>query len=166
MAGVDVEEVLAEAPDELRAGPYERGPSYALARDLFATHGAAPRAPTTVALGGSISVHPVERTATDGLEGVAVGPVYRRVPGGGVAVPTGRALVRFGEGDSADRHRQELAEAGYDVEEALAYAPQAAWVRAKSGRITDTLTDLARLEIVPGVEHVEPQMVSERVPRT
>jgi hypothetical protein len=73
--------------------------------------------------------------------------------------------VRFAEGDSPEHHREGIVEAGYEIDQVLAYAPHAAWVRARSGRIPDALARLPSLEALPGVEHVEPQMVSPASPR-
>ncbi|HEY6425157.1 MAG TPA: hypothetical protein VIY28_18330 [Pseudonocardiaceae bacterium] len=100
------------------------------------------------------------------MGGAAIAPVYRRTPGGGWAVPTGRVLVRFAAGESADQHREDLADAGYVIDEVLRYAPHAAWVRARSGDLADALTRIARLAELARVENVEPQMVSEVSRRT
>jgi hypothetical protein len=92
--------------------------------------------------------------------------VYRRVDGGGIAVPTGSVLVRFAEGEPVERHRRALEGAGFELVESLAYAPHAGWVRAADGTIVDALVGLSRLEDLPGIENVEPQMLSERRPRS
>jgi len=89
------------------------------------------------------------------------GPVYRRGPGGDVVVPTGRVLVRLRPGDEVDAHRAELEAAGYTIDSVLSYAPHAAWVRAASGQTADALGHLDALAQLPGVEHVEPQMIGE-----
>lgn len=156
------EELLADAPTEVGAGAASPGGvRYELTRELIATHGEVGPGPPTLTLeGGAISVHPIEAVAAAALAPDAVGPVYRRSPGGGIAVPTGRVLVRFADGDWPERHREGIAEAGYEIEQVLAYAPQAGWVRARSGRITDSLARLRGLEALPGVENVEVQMVS------
>jgi hypothetical protein len=93
-------------------------------------------------------------------EGDAVGPVYRRVPGGGITVPTGRVLVEFSDADEARSHHEDLTRMGFIVETSLSYAPQAVWVRG-SGPIGDTLNRLSLLESVPGVKGVDPQMLGE-----
>lgn len=53
----------------------------------------------------------------------------------------------------------------YELVESLAYAPQAAWLRAPAGDIADALAGLPRLEQLPDVENVEPQMLMESVRR-
>lgn len=138
-----------------------------LAEDLVAVHGEAvdraadgPGAPGWLAAEG-IDVRAADGVPPDVLERGAVGPVYRRVPSQSVVVPTGSVLVRFAEGQRAVDHEGDLAEAGFVIESVLSYASHAAWVRAASGNISDSLLGVGRLHAVPGVEHVEPQMVGE-----
>lgn len=164
---MDVRALLTSAPAELRHSSTQPDPAYTLADDLIATHGAEPGG-EGLALsheGGNIAIAPAGAGAHDLSDAATVGPVYRAAHEGGVAVPTGRALVRFGDDDEAERHRDELAAAGFDLEQPLSYAPQAAWVRASSGLITDTLCGLASLERLPGVQHVEPQLITEAARR-
>ena len=97
------------------------------------------------------------RSSADALGG----PVYRHSPGGDVVVPTGRVLVRLALGNPVDEHREELAAAGYTIDAVLSYAPHAAWVRAATGRTADALGHLDALTRMPGVEHVEPQLIGE-----
>jgi hypothetical protein len=87
-----------------------------------------------------------------------VGPVYRG-PGGELAVPTGRVLVRFGSGDEAKAHAGAISDAGFQLDEVPRYAPQAAWVLPVSGGVTAALSGIERLQNIPGVEHVEPQVL-------
>ncbi|HEX2273600.1 MAG TPA: hypothetical protein VHG90_06990 [Acidimicrobiales bacterium] len=145
---MDVRELLASVPKVLPHSTQQPELQYQLLDDLVATPAAAGLAVRAVDAGDVDAATPVM-------------PVYRRGEGGGVVVPTGRVLVRFADGDSADAHRDELAAAGYDLEEVLGYAPQAGWVRATSGSIADTLGHLDRLQGVPGVENVEVQMVGD-----
>lgn len=153
--------MLSRAPAQLRHSTQQPDVAYTLADDVVAAHG--DDADGDAALsheGGPLSIARPGEAPT----GATVGPVYRK-DGGGLAVPTGRALVRFAEGDCAERHHDELAAAGFELEQPLSYAPQAAWVRASSGQITDTLSGLPALERLPGVENVEPQMISEAARR-
>ncbi len=87
-------------------------------------------------------------------------PVYRAQPSGAFAIPTGRAWVRFADGVEATRHREAMAKLGFSIEESPAWAPQAAWVRASSGKIADALAAASRLKALPEVEQVEPQMLT------
>jgi hypothetical protein len=143
----------------------QSGVTYELADDLIALHYAAKGDGTLSAEGMEISVEPAESVRRESPKDAAVGPVYRQAPGGEAVVPTGRALVRFAEGDSAERHRSGLAAAGFELEEVLAYAPHAAWVRARSGSISDTLQGLGRLARLPEVQHVEPQLIAKAARR-
>ena len=97
------------------------------------------------------------RSSADALGG----PVYRHLPGGDVVVPTGRVLVRLAPGNAVHAHGAELAAAGYMIDAVLSYAPHAAWVRAATGRIADALGGLGVLTRMPGIEHVEPQLIGE-----
>ena len=147
---MDPEELLARVPHQVAASSERPELRYEIAEGMIATHGG-PDGPVTHAVG-----------AADASAGAGtIGPVYRRMPGGGLVVPTGRVLVRFAEGEAAEGHRAELADAGYEIEEVLSYAPHAAWLRACSGDIGDTLAQLDRLAAQPGVENVEPQMLGE-----
>jgi hypothetical protein len=87
-------------------------------------------------------------------------PVYAITSGGTAFVPTGRATVRFTTGDDAHAHAAELREAGYRITEVPPYAPHMAWVEGMSDDVAETLQRLETLARLPGVEHVEPQMVS------
>ncbi len=145
--------MLASAPGELRHSTERPDVAYTLADDIVAAHD------------GDGNERDISIAAVDDAPaGGAVGPVYRKA-GGGLAVPTGRALVRFADTDRAEHHRDAIAAAGFDLEQPLSYAPQAAWVRASSGEITDTLSGLSQLERLAGVENVEPQLLSEAVRR-
>lgn len=153
MSYVNPRELLASVPKVLPHSSQRPDLHYRLAEDLIATAatdhpGGAPQMAVRAVDAGDVDAAPVM-------------PVYRRGEGGGVVVPTGRVLVRFADGDSADAHRDELAAAGYHLEEVLGYAPQAGWVRATSGSIADTLGHLDRLQDVPGVGNVEVQMVGD-----
>jgi hypothetical protein len=158
---MDVENLLASSPRRLEV-PTEGGgeTSYELAEDLIASHGAGDAAPAVLPLEGGAVSGRRSRGLRPYPEGV-LGPVYRQIPGGRLVVPTGRVLVRFAEGDSAAEHEADLSRAGFRLEEVLVYAPQAAWVRAESGGVVGALNDLGRLAAVAGVEHLEPQLISE-----
>lgn len=159
-------EVLDASPARLSLRSTPQGGAYELARDLVAVHGGTPGPEAVAAFEAEdIAVEPVSDAERRGIGQNAAGPVYRHVPGGGLAVPTGRAFVRFVEGDAPSRHEAELAAAGYELEEVPSYAPQAAWVRAASGRVADALQHLDRLGRLPGVESVEPQLLVESAHR-
>lgn len=164
---VEIDDLFARVPRQLPVSTQQPGLNYEIADDLIATYGDQPStAPTPLMQSDDITVQPISNVSRTGLGDAAIAPVYRRNPGGGWAVPTGCVLVRFAAGESANEHREDLADAGYVIDEVLRYAPHAAWVRARSGDLTDTLTQIARLVELAGVENVEPQMVSEVSRRT
>lgn len=140
------------------------GASGELAPDLVAVHGSGGHEGAVARFGEAVSVHEASALAPRAASGRPLGPVYRR-PSGDLLVPTGRALVRFAGGDRVEAHRAELAGAGYVLEQALAYAPQAGWVRAAGGDVAEALGGLDRLRAIPGAEHVEPEVLTERAAR-
>jgi hypothetical protein len=113
--------------------------------------------------GGRIAVMPGDG-APAAAGGADVGPVYES-PDGALVVPTGLVFVRFADGSSAEARRADLERAGFEIVQVPGYAPHAAWVRARSGGIAASLGRLDVLTALPGVQHVEPQMLSERVGR-
>jgi hypothetical protein len=156
-----VESVLKAAPPALEIASATGRARYELAEDLIAAHDAAPDPAAVLSLeGGRITARPVRDTKPTPRG--RLGPVYRHAPGGGLAVPTGRVLARFPEGDSAAEHEPDIDAAGFRLEEILPYAPHAAWLAPTSGEIVDALRRLEQLAAVPGLEHVEPQLISER----
>lgn len=92
-------------------------------------------------------------------------PAYTLGLEGPPAIATGTVLVRFAEGENADTRNDDLRAAGYEIERRLPYAPHAVLVRARTGKVSDALNDLGRLERIPGVVNVEPQMIMERAKR-
>jgi hypothetical protein len=160
ITGVDVRTLLPAAPPTLCPGGGQD--ALELSDDLVARHDSdASDAAVASFPGERIAVEPVTAAAARREpERSSLGPVYRRT-GGGLAVPTGRAFVRFAEGEEAAGHRDELAAAGYELEEVPAYAPHAAWVRPAGGGVVEGLRNLDRLEGLGGVEAVEPELLSE-----
>ena len=131
------------------------------ADDLVALHDVADADPGLTFEGGRVAIRRVDDV--DGADTKTVGPVYRQGPGGTPAVPTGRILVRYAAGDRIERHRGELAAAGFELEDVLGYAPQAGWVRGSD--IGPSLAGLDRLAALDGIEHVEPQLLREAARR-
>ena len=89
-------------------------------------------------------------------------PVYSVGANGPLAVPTGRVLVRLAKGMSPETRKQEFASAGYEIETTLSYAPSAAWLKPQQGGVAQALSNLDALGKMPGVDHVEPQLLMER----
>jgi hypothetical protein len=132
--------------------------SYTLQDDYYAVHhrrrGAAADDAVLVLNEGEIAVFRGRPPA-----GLGVGPVYA-TPEGSLAVPTGLVFVRFAEGTSVAARRGDLERLGFELVEVPSYARHAAWVRARGEEgIGSALGQAADLATLPGVEHVEPQML-------
>jgi len=106
----------------------------------------------------------VERSSV--IEDAAtLGPVYALGPSGGRAIPTGQVLVRFKAGVKPSDREGDIRGAGYEIDEVLRYAPEAAWLRSRSGDIVEALSGIEKLERLPDVENVEPQMLMAKMSR-
>lgn len=157
---------MDKAPEHLRigAGVHER--SIVRAADLYAVHDLARDAPLSGALlsldDGAIAVFRAGEADSHRSEDAKVGPVYELHPGGSLGVPTGRVFIRFADSVPAASRREALSRLGYDIEQLLSYAPNAAWLRHHSGRIDEALRGLPQLHAIAGVEHVEPQLQMEQ----
>ncbi|MFZ5556272.1 MAG: hypothetical protein ACOZDY_06045 [Pseudomonadota bacterium] len=156
---------LADFPERVR-GP-AGAPAYRRLDGWYALVGSARGAPPHAEFtleGGAVAVlrgaPPARRSA-----GAQVVAVYS--PGGAEipCVPTGRVLLRFPDHERAADHRRDVEAAGCVIVEALAYAPQAAWVAAASGTVADALRALDALAAIPGVVAIEPQMLQRRARR-
>ncbi len=149
-------------PQRIRYGTERPEAVYARVPGYYAVHGRPSGAPAP----GAVLL--LEEQAIAVFEGEAEGPpaatltpVYALEPNGPLAVPTGRVFVRFAEGVDVETRRDALHRAGYEVAQRLAYAPQAAWLRAHSGEPAHALANIPALEALPDVENVEPQMLTE-----
>jgi|RhiMethySRZTD1v2_1073278.scaffolds.fasta_scaffold04313_11 hypothetical protein len=89
-------------------------------------------------------------------------PVYSLQPGGVPFVPTGRVFIRFKDNVRVEKHLLEIGHAGYEVTQKIDYAPHAAWLKVRSGKIADSLKGIQGLEKITDVENVEPQMLTQR----
>lgn len=143
---------------------------YRRRRDLMAIHGPVPP-PWRAAAVGTLEAEgitlcrvPEGQEVEEALAG-RVTAVYSLGPEGPPAAPGGEVFVRFAEPTRAADRTADLAAAGYEVSKTLPWAPQAVWVRARSGGIADALANLSRLEAIPGVVRVEPQMLGLRAQR-
>ncbi|HET6998634.1 MAG TPA: hypothetical protein VFI03_08595 [Solirubrobacterales bacterium] len=159
---MDAASIIRSAPRVIELGGNAAAP-VELDEELVSVRGELPDKTVATFEDGEISVAPVS-SAPDPSGERRIGPVYRQ-PGGGLAVPTGRVLVRFAPDDSPQAHSEELGEAGFKVEEVLGYAPHAAWVRPHDEQPVAALSELAKLRSLPGVEHVEPQVLTEMTRR-
>lgn len=105
------------------------------------------------------------RTLPPALRQRTLTPVYALARRGAPAVPTGLVLVRFREGLAATACGDALSREGFTIHHPLPHAPSAAWVKASVGGIPASLRGIPRLESLPDVVNVEPQMVRQSVPR-
>jgi hypothetical protein len=157
-----------EFPEEVRHSTAQSHLAYRRLPDAFAIHGPVPAslrdaisavvdegAISVLRLGADSELVPAERTT----------PVYSLGPGGTPAVPTGRLLVRFASGDRAVAHQVAVERAGYRITQTLPHAPEAAWVESADGNLAHALAGVSRLESLPGVVNVEPQMIAPSVRR-
>jgi hypothetical protein len=114
-------------------------------------------APATAS--GDISFHPV-RNYDPQLHGPNIVPVYTLGKGGAPAAPTGLVFVRFAPDVRFVEQSAELRSAGYEIAKTTSYATNAGWVRAASSRVAEALAGISKLQDLPGVINVEPEMLS------
>lgn len=141
------------------------GTTFALRRDLYAIIGA----PEHIADAPITIIHDDARTTIAIYQGRPDShsestPVYSSGDDGPLAVPTGRVFVRLARGLSPSTRRAKFEAAGFAIEQSLSYAPNAAWIRPIRGGIAHALSApaLRALRAIPGVEHIEPQLLMSR----
>ena len=66
---------------------------------------------------------------------------------------------------TASERRPEIERAGYVIVRSLDYAPQAAWLKARTGKIEDALSGLGALELIADLVTIEPQMLIQKSSR-
>jgi hypothetical protein len=156
---------MSELPDRLQVGA-EKGALFVRRPGLYSV-----RQPADAAAPGALLVIPADASASYAIyEGDTAGraadqepgPVYAAGPSGPLAVPTGRVLVRLSPQLRPEQRRDEFANAGFQIERVLPYAPHAAWLQPTTGGVETALRGLEALARIPGTEHVEPQMLLER----
>lgn len=165
---------FSEYPQQIRFGTEPSAVLYSRKPGYYAVHY---KQPGTVAPGavlqlndGAIAVFQGEPDESENAIRLAsttgtLGPIYTLQADGTLAVPTGLVFIRFVEGVEVESHREAIKQAGYEIAQSLSYSPHAAWLHAQSGNILDALVGISKLEAIPDVENVEPQMLMERVQR-
>lgn len=162
-------DIFVDYPRELPAGTAPDSQVYTRLPGFYAVHGWHGDTP------GSVPVQTFEEDAIAIMQGEPdpaaiaaalhkLSPVYALRSGGAggsMAVPTGRIFIRFPDGAKASDHETEIRNAGYEVDQKLDYAPNAAWLRARSGSIADALNGVDALRKITDVENVEPQMLMQ-----
>jgi hypothetical protein len=103
-----------------------------------------------------------ELQLTEGEPPAGTWPVYRRPDDGELVAATGRIFVRLAEGQRAADHGDAFRSAGYEIDRALPWAPNAAWLRATDWGVAAALSRLSQLAAVPGVSNVEPELLRRR----
>lgn len=159
-------DIFASFPQQLRVSSRPGAQTYSLMPDYYAIHGQQPgqSAPDAAYLLNDATIA-VFKGSPDAAAPNKLSPVYTLVAGGSPAVPTGLVFIRFAEVVPVVERQEEIKKAGYEVTESLAYAPNAAWLRARSGNIAAALAGLEALEKLPDVESVEPQLLMESARR-
>ncbi len=157
-------------PAEIRASTEHPGLRYVRVPHYFTTYGHPPRGITTVAAlsgtEGEIVIcrgdaAEMVRTA----EVLETAPAYALAPTGPLSAPSGRVFIRFEDSVDVAARMEEITRADYIVVKRVPQAPNAAWLAATSRRVADALEGIGRLERIPNMANVEPQMLSERVHR-
>jgi hypothetical protein len=138
---------------------YERSTAYAL---HYSQPDSAPPEADLILEDGTIALMSRDAALSRQFAATQVSPVYTLQPSQVIAVPTGKVFVRFSKNTIATDHVAHLQAAGYAIEFSPPYAPYTAWVYAQSGNIADALSNIPKLEAIPAIENVEPQMVIER----
>lgn len=163
-------DILAKFPQKIEVSSRPGAQSYTLMPGYYALHGQPSGAgapdPAYLLNEGQIAVFeglPDQGTVASAPDKLSA--AYSLTPGGSPAVPTGLVFIRFADGVKIGERTQEIKEAGFEVAETLAYAPNAAWLRARSGDIADALNGLRAVEKISNVESVEPQMLMETARR-
>jgi hypothetical protein len=154
-------ENFSEFPEAFPAASNKAKQEYRRSDTHFAVHGRKPSPDATMTLRAErIAVYPLGRLS-DFPDAVQRTPVYALQPGGRLAVPTGRVFVRLAPDQRFQDHAESFRKAGYDVIEAVPYAPNAGWLRSAGSSIAGALTGLPALTRIRGVENVEPEMLAE-----
>jgi hypothetical protein len=158
---------VQKAPERVRSGPssfFERRPElYALRHETNVARREGMLAEVSDDANDRYAVYEGTPPAATATEDVL--PVYSAGKEGPIAVPTGRVFVRLREGVRPDERRRQFADAGFEIEKILPYAPGAAWLRPAEGGVGEALDRMTVLEELPDVVHVEPQMLLERALR-
>jgi hypothetical protein len=161
---------FAKSPPELKNRSAKPSASYELLSDRYAVHRrddaarSADPDPLVSDDGKVIEIVDGGPRRDDVRDGES-GPVYALQPGGTIAVPTGRIFITFKAPEKISEREAEIKEAGYEIVQTLDYAANACWLRHVTGSIEESLAEIPKLEDLPDVENVEPQMLMPRMSR-
>lgn len=165
-----MKELFYNYPKKFKASTQHAESYYVLQKDLYAVHGEVPAVCKAAIIAsiedGKIVVckgNPNELPPS--VDRSTLTPVYALGGNGLLAVPTGLILIRYTDNIVAISRKQAIQSIGYIIDQPLAYAPQAAWLKAANGDIAFALNNTSQLEAQTDVENVEPQMLMEPVRR-
>ena len=152
-------------PESLPASREKPSYRYRLVKTHVAVHGRKQPVDATDATlhfaAENIAVHPATKLAKVAIgSSDSVTPVYELSAGGSLAVPTGWIYVRLASPTKLEDKAAELRAAGYRIVRTLSYALNAGWVTAIAGGIASSLNGIGKLDAIPGIEEVAPQMLS------
>lgn len=162
--------LFSEYPGQVRASTQRPGARFVRRPGYYAEHGRQQDTPARgaelVLNDGRIAVfqgEPADKKRDSPSN--TFSPIYELQPGGSPAVPTGLVFIRFREGVDIASRKQEIERSGYEIAQRVPYASNAAWLRAISASIADALAGIPKLEALPNIENVEPQMLMGSVPK-
>ena len=143
----------------------EHGKSqYRLAEGYFAVHGLPAAAGAALHFSPEkISVYPIDRLVHVDAPRSRLTPAYSLGKGAALAVPTGKVFVRLAADQKFAERAKSFRDAGFEIDQTLSYASNAGWLRPGSSSIGAALTAIEDLAAMPGVENVEPQMLTKAV---
>jgi hypothetical protein len=141
--------------------------------DYYAVHGAqvASHQSEAIRLSDRVTIvpgKPEESAAASpsaGGTGVTITPVYRLGARGPLAVPTGLVFLRLEEDRRIEDYEDRIASAGYRIAGKLDYAPNSGWLESATGTVADALRGIDKLESLPHVANVAPQMLMQSASR-
>jgi hypothetical protein len=166
-----MKELFSNYPKKIKASMQHAENCYVLQKGLYAVHGTMPlpcKAATMVTIEeGKLVIckgNPDELPPS--VDRNTITPVYALESSGPLVVPTGLILVRFAQNITAVSQKEALQRIGYIIDQELAYASHALWVKSANGDVAFALNNVPLLEAQPHVANVEPQMLMQSVRRS
>ena len=165
-----MKEVFANYPKKIKASTQHAENYYLFQTGVYAVHGEVPppcqaAVMVTIEEGNVVICKGNPDELPPSIDRNALTPVYALQSSGPLAVPTGLVFIRFANNITAVNQKKALKSIGYIIDQELAYAPQALWLKPANGDIAFALNNVAALEALPHVENVEPQMLMESARR-
>jgi hypothetical protein len=165
-----VKDIFTNYPKKIKASTQREDDVYVLQSDVYAVQGHVP--PTckpaiiaTIEEGKTVVCQGNPDDLPSSVDRNTITPVYALEPNGPFAVPTGLILVRFADHIRAVNQKAAFQHIGYILDQELAYAPQALWIKAANADIAFALNHIAMLEMQPDIENIEAQMLMASIQR-